>query len=131
MKKNQLIQILQGIKGNPEVMIWNGLVNDVMPIVGVSEDTLYKLSKEYIYKTLEFEQKQFAKSFDDLPQDVKQRLKERTEEIAKKAQYEYPNQYLHHSEYPCWYSKRVKKIAVISAKVAGKVHEDRLGTITY
>ncbi|MGL4582644.1 MAG: hypothetical protein ACRCVU_06640 [Flavobacterium sp.] len=131
MKKNQLIQILQGIKGNPEVMIWNGLVNDVMPIGDVSEDTLYKLSKEHIYETLEFDQKRFAKSFDDLPQDVKQRLKERAEEITKKAQYEYPNQYLHPSEYPCWYNKRVKKIAVISAKVTGKVHEDRWGTITY
>ena len=42
MRKNQLIKLLQEIKGNPEVMVWNGFVDDYMPIGGVDTNTLYK-----------------------------------------------------------------------------------------
>jgi len=32
MKKNQLIEQLQKIKGNPEIKMWNGYVDDWMNI---------------------------------------------------------------------------------------------------
>jgi hypothetical protein len=54
VRKNQLIDPLQSIKGNPEVMVWNGLVDDYMPLGGVDTNTLYKQSIEFIYKTLLF-----------------------------------------------------------------------------
>ena len=32
MRKNDLIKILEGIKGNPEIVLWNGFVEDVQQI---------------------------------------------------------------------------------------------------
>lgn len=32
MRKNDLIKMLESIKGNPEIMFWNGIVGDVVPI---------------------------------------------------------------------------------------------------
>lgn len=47
MRKNQLIEILKSIKGNPEIMLWNGLVEDIQPIEKeILECKLYKLSFE-------------------------------------------------------------------------------------
>lgn len=35
MRKNQLIELLQQLKGNPEIVVWNGLVGDIMPIAEI------------------------------------------------------------------------------------------------
>jgi len=43
MRKNDLIKILENVKGNPEIMLWNGHIHDVMPI-SKELDTCY-LSK--------------------------------------------------------------------------------------
>ena len=32
MRKNDLIELLQSIQGNPEIMFWNDLVGDVVPL---------------------------------------------------------------------------------------------------
>ena len=47
MRKNTLIKKLQEIKGNPEVMLWNGLVGDFVPVGKIGSETLVKMSKEY------------------------------------------------------------------------------------
>jgi hypothetical protein len=44
MRKNELIAKLQGIKGNPEIVLWNGMVSDWMPIGSLSEQVLTKYS---------------------------------------------------------------------------------------
>lgn len=47
MRKNDLIQLLQGMPGNPEVVLWNGFVEDVQPIhKHVVPVKLHKLSFE-------------------------------------------------------------------------------------
>lgn len=48
MKKNKLIEILQNIKGNPEIVIWNGFVSDYQPISNkIHETYLYKETMQY------------------------------------------------------------------------------------
>ena len=50
MRKNDLIKILQDIKGNPEVMLWNGLVQDCTHISNkVIPFDLVKMNKNYFY----------------------------------------------------------------------------------
>ena len=45
MRKNQLIEMLQNIKGNPEIHVWNGFVEDYQPInKELVEVDLHKLS---------------------------------------------------------------------------------------
>lgn len=48
MRKNDLIELLQSIKGNPEIMFWNGLVGDVVPLTkNIFPIELHKNSLEY------------------------------------------------------------------------------------
>ena len=47
MRKNDLIKMLKEIKGNPEVVLWNGMVGDWMPVGKLSESYLTKITKHY------------------------------------------------------------------------------------
>ena len=40
MRKSKLIELLQAMPGDPEVLIWNGLVEDWMKVAGVSQERL-------------------------------------------------------------------------------------------
>ena len=42
MKKNELIAKLQAIKGNPEIVLWNGTVGDYQHIGSLVEGDLVK-----------------------------------------------------------------------------------------
>lgn len=69
MLKNQLIEILKNIKGNPEIMIWNGIVEDVQPIAKeVVECKLYKMSFEG-YKERVNLQRVLKDNLPELPDD--------------------------------------------------------------
>ena len=69
MRKNQLIEILKSIKGNPEIMIWNGLVEDVQPIgKEIVECKLFKLSFEG-YKERVNLQRVLKDNLPELPDD--------------------------------------------------------------
>lgn len=46
MRKNKLIEILQNMKGNPEIHVWNGYVGDWMAIKSVDTTVLTKLSNK-------------------------------------------------------------------------------------
>jgi hypothetical protein len=46
MRKNDLIKLLQNIEGNPEVLLWNGMVGDWMHIDKPVEGYLVKIDKE-------------------------------------------------------------------------------------
>ena len=52
MKKNDLIELLNGIKGNPDIVLWNGMVGDYMHIKGLEEGDLLnasaKLSRRFV-----------------------------------------------------------------------------------
>ena len=56
MKKDKLIELLQSIKGNPEIVIWNGFVCDYQPISNkITEMFLYKETKQSQLKMINYE----------------------------------------------------------------------------
>ena len=124
MRKNQLIEILKNIKGNPEIMIWNGLVEDVQPIgKEVVECKLYKLSFE-CYKERVNLQRVYQDNLPELSDDELKLLYKK----HKVGQYEAYNYYPPDDNDKA-YDK--KTVFVLEPKVTGKTHFDRLGTIAY
>lgn len=127
MRKNDLIAILNNLKGNPEVVLWNGLVADFMPIGNLSEGELYKYDPKYYLEMIELEAKYDHKDWD---------YKLTSEEIAdamhcyKKYHKWEENQFVTAEDIA---KKRWKKkrIVYIDAKRTGKTYGDRLGCIEY
>ena len=61
MRKNQLIEMLQNIKGNPEIHMWNGFVEDYQPInKELVEVDLHK------YKVVEQQKRSINKKLDQI-----------------------------------------------------------------
>lgn len=131
MRKNQLIELLQNIKGNPEVMVWNGLVDDYMPLGEVGSDELYKQSLDFIYKNLVYGYKERNNSFDEPPADVQESLKEKATTLFKKETYELPNMFLDSDQFHEWYGKNKKTIITLNPKPTGKTSVGRSGNLTY
>ena len=124
MRKNQLIEILKNIKGNPEIMIWNGIVEDVQPIgKEVVECRLFKLSFEG-YKERVNLQRVYRENLPELLDDELKALYKK----HKIGQYEAFNYYAPDDNDKA-YNK--KTVFVLEPKVTGKTHFDRLGAITY
>lgn len=124
MRKNQLIEILKNIKGNPEVMIWNGIVEDLQPISKeVVECKLYKLSFEG-YKERVNLQRVYRENLPELLDDELKALYKK----HKIGQYDAFNYYAPDDNDKA-YNK--KTVFVLEPKVTGKTHFDRLGTIAY
>lgn len=69
MKKRQIIEHLSNFKDR-EVMVWNGLVGDVMPIGKIVEIELYRTSLPYLLKCIRGERAIDLKDWDyQLPED--------------------------------------------------------------
>ena len=106
MKKNKLIELLQNIKGNPEVMIYNGFVQDVVHIRNPQIDELVRLKSSVLKKFLEFEGKEY-----EGPEEWR----------FSETKLEDKN--------PDMYQKR--KIIILETRIAGKTTFDRMGRINY
>ena len=97
MRKNDLIKMLESIKGNPEIMLWSNVVGDVVPISSKMEEVeLYKDSLEYKQRVYENEYILSLKNGDltDLPDETEfhKKLKSSRQEAEaayKKEKYEY------------------------------------------
>ena len=131
MRKNQLIELLQGIKGNPEVMVWNGLVDDYMPLGSVDTNTLYKQSIDFIYKKLVYDYQERNNSFDKPPVDIQEKFREKATALFKKETYELPNMFLDQDQFSDWYGNNKKAIISLNPKPTGKVSEGRSCNLTY
>jgi hypothetical protein len=129
MRKNDLIKKLQKIKGNPDIKMWNGFVEDWMDIE-INEGELVKLCEEHIRWRVEAEWKERNKSF-KIPASVQQRLDKLITQQVKEEEWEFPNQFLDADGEKRWYGKRRKKIVLIDAKPRNKSYFDRLGSIRY
>jgi hypothetical protein len=58
MKKSKLIELLNAIPGNPDILFWNGLVEDWMDIdKEIIQSKLYKDTLEYYLESVEQERK--------------------------------------------------------------------------
>ena len=123
MRKNKLIELLNKIPGNPEVVLWNGIVEDYQPIAKeVVEHILVKQSKEHI---------RLAHSFDNLSNSFREVDEAVVDKCFKQQGWEFPNRYLKKEEYDKWYGKHQKKVIVIGADCRNKAYWDRSGSISY
>jgi hypothetical protein len=130
MKKNQLIEQLQKIKGNPEIKMWNGYVDDWMNIQ-LCEQEFVKESEDFIRWSIEMAWKERNQKW-EIPEEAQIQIEEVIKERLKDRQWELPNQYLQTKEdEELWYGKNKKKFVLINGKTRGKSIEDRLGKVSY
>ena len=130
MKKNQLIEQLQKIKGNPEIKMWNGYVDDWMNIQ-LCEQEFVKESEDFIRWSIEMAWKERNQKW-EIPEEAQIQIEEVIKERLKDRQWELPNQYLQTKEdEERWYAKNKKKFVLINGKTRGKSTEDRLGKVSY
>lgn len=126
MRKNDLIKKLQSIKGNPEVMIWNGIVQDYLPIKDIVQQELVKESKDYYLEMCRLERCRDLNdwSYQLLVSDKYSLLKN-----YSKFGYEY-NEYVTDEDIK---EKKYlsKKVMVIDVGKTGKTYYDRIGKIEY
>ncbi len=126
MRKNDLIKQLQQLKGNPEVMLWNGIVGDFMPIAKIVESTLVKQTKEYYFEICRLEDCRDAGNWTlQLSDEEKQELSK----CYSSFQYE-DNRYVTEEDIKLKRYKK-KRIIAIDAKQTGKRYQDHRGHIDY
>ena len=119
MRKNELIKQLQQIKGNPEVCVWYGLVDDYQKIKAISQHTLYRPSKKIQLKYYNFER--YRDGLPELTLD---------EFMPVKNDYEFPSSFLTDEEMKRLYDQR-KKVIIIEPKTRNKTLLDRMGVTQY
>lgn len=127
MRKNDLIKLLTELEGNPEVVLWNGMVGDWMPIDSkLIEGELVKRTEQHFLETVRFEKCRDRQDWEyQLPEEEVAQLKKSyrghdwedndfvtDEDLTQKR----------------WKKKRV---VYINAKKRGVSTWDRLGTMKY
>ena len=114
MRKDKLIKILQNIKGNPEVVLWNGFVDDWMPILEPFVFELARIKKSALKNLIE---KQHNTSITD----------DHLNESFKNYSWVEVDEYT--SKYKTMYN--TKKVILINAGSRNKHTYDRGGRISY
>ena len=118
MKKNKLIELLQSIKGNPEIVIWNGLVDDYQPINNIQQTNIYAQSKRLQLKLCNYERNLHGLE----PIEI--------DDYETEINYELPSNSLTKQELKVLYDKK-KKVAILETKTRNKTMYDRTGKINY
>lgn len=114
MTKNELIKLLSELPGNPEVVLWNGFVEDYQHIdKEIIESKLVKHSKEFFQR--------FKPNFS----------KKELSAAVLNQEWEFPNEYLKPEEYTEWYGKYQKRVFILNGKPRNKATWDRLGGMEY
>jgi len=128
MRKNDLIKLLQETKGNPEIVLWNGLVGDYMQIDNkLVEGELSKMTFEGLLHYYSLERKRDENDWNyELTEEEKQGLLKNYKdnykwEINRFVDQEDIKRKTHKS----------KRVLYINAKISGKSYNDRLGSIYY
>ena len=120
MRKKDLIKILESIHGNPEIMLWNGIVEDVMHIKNITPKLMEKTKFSYYEKGCKLEAYK-----DGSPEPTLDELKENYKKYASKFELVDPYFPINKKMYT------YKTVYVIDAKPSGKVNYGRGGNISY
>lgn len=129
MRKNELIALLNSIKGNPEIVMWNGYVEDYQPIGSAEEYTLYKEQKSHIAECVLLRKMRDADIFDCVT--LSEQDLALVDRLDKERQWEFPNQFFTEEEVKRVYGNRKKRVVMLNAKRRNKSTFDRLGGIHY
>ncbi|EHX8550646.1 hypothetical protein K3335_003640 [Salmonella enterica] len=120
MRKNALIKMLQEIEGNPEIVIWNGYVDDYMNIgKEMFSITLVKETEDFLFNALKHEWCQMNNTF-DVPPEQLVKIAARAKELHKKREHDFANPYVTEEEFERWYGKKKLTKYVLAPKLRGK-----------
>jgi hypothetical protein len=127
MRKDKLIKMLQEIPGNPDILLWNGLVSDWTDIAKPVKTELFKMKKDYWLELCRLEECRDLKDWNhQLPEDYKNDLSKRYNKLHD---WEF-NSYVTDDDIK---EKRysVKTIYCLDAKPRGKTDYTRGGSCDY
>lgn len=128
MKKSKLIELLNSLKGDPEIKLWNGMVEDWMDIKPeLIESDLVKMTEKYWLESCRLESCIDRKDWDyQLPPKELAELKKNYNKVCK---WEL-NPFIYLDDVK---EKRydIKNIYILTAKVKGIKSYDRVGTLSY
>ena len=133
MKVKEFIEVLKALPQTADIVVWNGLVEDFMPLHKrecCETVVLYKESVKHVYNSLLYEEFVRTKSFETQLKRKASLLKQ-AKQIAKGRPYSTPNQFVDTKDYSKWYNKKTKKIVALTPSLTGKTYSDRLGAINY
>lgn len=126
MRKNDLINLLENIEGNPEIKLWNGFVQDWQDIDKTPVPiTIFKHSLDSHINTARMSGYAYRKEPRELsPQDV-----EELKKSYKNINYEI-NSFVTEEDVKLGRYKK-KKIILLQPKIKGQASFDRLGEVNY
>lgn len=123
MKKNDIIKMLEAIPGNPEIMLWNGMVGDVQNIDPVLiKERLVKYEKEPYLRAVEHETRGDGEEWTEAERKY-------WEKVWNAQGYEM-NQFVYADDIKKGLY-RAKQVYIMQAKLSGKKTFDRFGEISY
>jgi hypothetical protein len=127
MIKSKLIKLLQNIKGNPDIMLWNGIVGDVVDLKpNLVEVSLVKQTQAFYLEMCRLRDCRDRKDWNyQMPQDKVERLTEH----YKTFKYE-ENPYVYKEDIDKG-NYQQKIVYVLDAKLTGKTSYSRCGNIDY
>lgn len=127
MRKNDLIKMLNEIEGNPEVVMWNGMVGDWMIPAKPEQGELCKQTKQHYIEMVRLEKCIDLQNWDF--QFSEEELKELDKSYKHYVNWSY-GEYVREEDIA---SKRykTKKVIWLSAKLRGESYYDRLGKVSY
>lgn len=126
MRKNDLIKQLQELKGNPEVVLWNGHVGDYMHIGNLVESDLVKIEQKHWLDMCLLEDRIDRKDWNyQMPAEEVQRLRKLYAEIPYEIDEYVSEEQIKQKKY-----KR-KAVVFLQPKPRGIKTFDRLGGIEY
>jgi hypothetical protein len=124
MKKNDLIDLLNRIKGNPDILLWNGYAGDYQTFYRTPKKIeLVKHCKGHLMTRLEVAVHRGEILADEIPQELAR--------ISRAETWELPNVFLDEVQYKEWYGDRRKTVYVFEAKPRGKRSYHRAGNLDY
>lgn len=125
MTKNELIEKLSAIEGNPEVVFWNGYVGDWMRLSDeITESALVRETPEFVRTSLEQEVMS-----DGLP--ASNITDKDVEEAMEHREWDLPNPYVTGERFNKWYGDKRQPIVVLNAEARGKTSYSRAGDMSY
>lgn len=119
MRKNDLIELLNGIEGNPELGIWNGMVCDVVGVRALVPVVMERPKFEYWASLVRAEQKQDGATTVSSDEELRKLYK-------KNCRYEVLDGIPDNRK-----NNLYKVVWTFDAKFAGRRYSDRVGAIDY
>lgn len=119
--------MLQGVKGNPEVLLWNGVVGDYMHIDKPVEGDLVKIDKDYFLETCRLAECRELGDWNHQlsPEEIKD-----CEKSYKDCHGWEDNQFVTEEDIKERHYRK-KRVLYLQPKLRGVTTHDRLGSISY